>query len=390
VLTHELAHITRFDWPVQMLAEIARAVYWFNPLFWFLCRRLRAESEHACDDAVLNTGISATDYATHLLELARTLRGSTQTWAPVLAMARPPHVERRFVAMLNPSINRKQVSRRIIFIAGILALLITLPIGAVRAGQDSKPAVLSEIVTVVKPAESPAPAPPPAVKRAAPRVKPVQGLADGSLSGTISDATGAVIPGVSVTVSSRTVSQNAVTETDVQTTTTNEVGSYEFRGLTPGPYIMKAMLPGFALFRSGALQITFGQNVVENATLSIGSMLQRVELTVAGQARPRTVSTNGPVRIRVGGNVVAARLITQVKPYYPEEAKEAGIEGIIHLQGFIGKDGTLIGLNATNNINYLSKAALEAVNQWRYSPSLLNNEPVQVPTSIDIEFKLEQ
>src|SRR5207247_8990963 len=56
VLTHELAHIQRFDWLVQMLAEIGRIIYWFNPLFWILCRRLRHESEHACDDAVLNGG----------------------------------------------------------------------------------------------------------------------------------------------------------------------------------------------------------------------------------------------------------------------------------------------------------------------------------------------
>src|SRR5262249_27012514 len=88
VLTHELAHIQRLDWPVQMISELARAFYWFNPLFWFLCRWLRAESEHACDDVVLNAGINPNDYAAHLLDLVRTLRDSSRAWSPVLAMAR--------------------------------------------------------------------------------------------------------------------------------------------------------------------------------------------------------------------------------------------------------------------------------------------------------------
>jgi beta-lactamase regulating signal transducer with metallopeptidase domain len=64
--SHEVAHIERCDWLVQVLAEAARTVYWFNPLFWLLCRRLRAESEHACDDVVLNAGINANDYAAAL------------------------------------------------------------------------------------------------------------------------------------------------------------------------------------------------------------------------------------------------------------------------------------------------------------------------------------
>ena len=76
VLTHELAHIKRFDWPVQILAECARAIYWFNPLFWIACRRLRSESEHACDDVVLNAGFEAKEYAAQLLDLARTLKSS--------------------------------------------------------------------------------------------------------------------------------------------------------------------------------------------------------------------------------------------------------------------------------------------------------------------------
>jgi beta-lactamase regulating signal transducer with metallopeptidase domain len=145
--SHEVAHIERCDWLVQVLAEAARTVYWFNPLFWLLCRRLRAESEHACDDVVLNAGINANDYAAHLLELAHTLRTSIPAWSPVLSMAKPPHLERRFVAMLNPSLNRKPVSYKAVLIACGLASLVAVPLAAVRAGEESKPTLTaSQIV----------------------------------------------------------------------------------------------------------------------------------------------------------------------------------------------------------------------------------------------------
>ena len=70
VLGHELAHVRRGDWLVQMAAELVRSVYWFNPLVWIACRRLRLESEQACDDAVLKMGVEGSAYATELVDLA--------------------------------------------------------------------------------------------------------------------------------------------------------------------------------------------------------------------------------------------------------------------------------------------------------------------------------
>jgi len=124
--------------------------------------------------------------------------------------------------------------------------------------------------------------------------------------------------------------------------------------------------------------------------LSVGGIAERVTVTAAGQPRPPLPPGN-PQRIRVGGNVIAANLISQVKPIYPQTAREAGVEGTVHLQGIIGPDGTLIALRAlSSNDANLTNAALEAVRQWRYRPTLLNNEPVEVLTDIDVEFKLSQ
>src|SRR6185312_16017319 len=74
VLLHELAHVARGDYATQIAAEIVRALYWFNPLVWTATRRLRLESEQACDDRVLTAGAQAADYAGDLLDIARSFR----------------------------------------------------------------------------------------------------------------------------------------------------------------------------------------------------------------------------------------------------------------------------------------------------------------------------
>jgi beta-lactamase regulating signal transducer with metallopeptidase domain len=89
VLCHELAHIRRHDWLVQMSAEALRAILWFDPLAWMVCTRLRRESEQACDDEVLGAGVSGRAYATELLELARQCRRPGSMWASAMPESPP-------------------------------------------------------------------------------------------------------------------------------------------------------------------------------------------------------------------------------------------------------------------------------------------------------------
>ncbi len=133
VLGHELAHIKRHDWVVQVLAEAARAIYWFNPVFWLAYGRLRRESEHACDDAVIRMGAAGTQYAEELLELARTLRSENPMRSPILAMAQPSHLERRLVALLDPALNRLAATPWSVIVVALVAIGLTLPLAAVRA-----------------------------------------------------------------------------------------------------------------------------------------------------------------------------------------------------------------------------------------------------------------
>jgi beta-lactamase regulating signal transducer with metallopeptidase domain len=156
VLCHELAHIRRGDWVIQMMAELVRAVYWFNPLLWIACRNLRRESEQACDDAALNAGITGSDYAAHVLDVVKSLRQPKRPWSYALSMAGPSTLEQRFKAMLNPGLNRETLTRVSLGAIMLGFVLITLPLSALRgATAAAEPALLlPAIAGVPVPAEA--------------------------------------------------------------------------------------------------------------------------------------------------------------------------------------------------------------------------------------------
>jgi protein TonB len=97
-----------------------------------------------------------------------------------------------------------------------------------------------------------------------------------------------------------------------------------------------------------------------------------------------------PKQIRVGGNVQAAKLIRQPKPPYPPLAKQARIQGTVRFNAVIGRDGTIQNLTLVQGHPLLVPSATEAVRQWVYQPTLLNGEPVEVVTQIDVNFTLSQ
>ncbi len=97
-----------------------------------------------------------------------------------------------------------------------------------------------------------------------------------------------------------------------------------------------------------------------------------------------------PKRITIGGNVQQAKLVRQPKPVYPPLAKQARISGVVHLAAIISKDGTIQDLKVISGHPLLIPSALEAVKQWVYQPTLLNGEPVEVSTQIDVNFTLSQ
>ncbi|HYL35616.1 MAG TPA: energy transducer TonB [Bryobacteraceae bacterium] len=105
-----------------------------------------------------------------------------------------------------------------------------------------------------------------------------------------------------------------------------------------------------------------------------------------GPERPRPA----PRLVRVSQGVQMARLIKKVLPIYPPLAKSARVSGAVHLIGIIAKDGTIRNLQLVSGHPLLTSAAMEAVRQWVYQPTLLSGEPVEVIAPIEVNFTLGQ
>ncbi|MFN9429429.1 MAG: energy transducer TonB, partial [Acidobacteriota bacterium] len=97
-----------------------------------------------------------------------------------------------------------------------------------------------------------------------------------------------------------------------------------------------------------------------------------------------------PTRVRVGGNVQAAKLVSTVSPVYPPDCKREGVSGSVLLNAVIGKDGSVASLEPANEFldARLREAAMSAVKLWRYQTTLLNGNPVEVATAIEVNVTL--
>jgi len=132
VLVHELAHVKRRDCLTQMFAQVACAVYWFNPLVWLASRQLRIERERACDDQVIHIGTKASEYARHLLEMARTFHSSKCSSLAAVAIARRSELEGRLLAILDPGLKRRGLKRSAAASVCALIVFLVLPLSTIR------------------------------------------------------------------------------------------------------------------------------------------------------------------------------------------------------------------------------------------------------------------
>ncbi|MGQ0647535.1 MAG: M56 family metallopeptidase [Gemmatimonadaceae bacterium] len=134
VLMHELAHIKRRDLLGHTLGRLACAIYWFHPLVWTAARRLRIESERACDDLALTCGLKATNYAEHLLDIVSNIR-QPHTPMAAIPMAHRREFEGRMLAILDPDLRRHFGRWQSLSLVGGLAALVVVVGGAVPASR---------------------------------------------------------------------------------------------------------------------------------------------------------------------------------------------------------------------------------------------------------------
>lgn len=100
----------------------------------------------------------------------------------------------------------------------------------------------------------------------------------------------------------------------------------------------------------------------------------------------QALSSAPPQRLTIGGNVQAAKIINRVQPVYPEEASKEKISGTVKLHVVIARDGKIQQIQVVSGHPLLVQAAIDAVRQWQYQPTLLNGQPVEVDTQVDVIF----
>ncbi len=130
VLQHEFAHIRRNDNLLHLFAVVASAVFWFNPLVWIVMRRLNYEREVACDDQVLNSGIFASSYARHLMDLNLRLAGPKSEKIIPAVMAHSSNIKKRLLSILNPKVNRRPLKPAFAALYLLAIMAFALPVAA--------------------------------------------------------------------------------------------------------------------------------------------------------------------------------------------------------------------------------------------------------------------
>src|ERR1017187_3128937 len=233
VLLHELTHARRRDPLLWLMGRVAVALYWFRPLAWLAAARFRREQERSCDDAVVRAGAEQSAYAEHLVGLARSV-AHAGAYAAALGMAATSDLEQRVRALLDARRNRNGLSRRLCWTAVAAVLAVVVPLAALH-GQASQPAA--------------------------------------SLSGSIYDASGAVVPGVLILLKNNTDHQEGARA--------NDAGAYRFSGLPAGSYTLEVQAQGFAEFQKAIVLPAARTNII----LAIGPVTEAVE--VVGKA-PRS------------------------------------------------------------------------------------------------------
>jgi beta-lactamase regulating signal transducer with metallopeptidase domain len=341
VLAHEIAHIGRGDWAVQITAEVCKAIYWFNPLFWVACARMRHESERACDDVVMNLGVTSHVYATELLTIARSVGRHRHAWLPAPAIAaRPSDLERRVRAMLNPHLDRGPITGAGRWASALALAAITVPIATFAQGG---------FVT---------------------------------FSGTVVDPQDRLLPGTTIIVADARRDVKHETKTDRN-------GRFELVGLPAGDYAFEAKRPGFrtltdtfavngqSLDRVLKMQVSELQETI-SVTSDDGSITSAHQRGNAFARRPVACTDGGT---SVGGNLRPPRKVKDVAPGYP------GGNGNVQLVATIGTDGSVTDVQVVKaDRPELVPSAIDAVRQWEFTPTLLNCIPIDVQMNVSIAF----
>ena len=437
ILAHELAHIRRSDFLVNVLQSAAEVLLFYHPAVWWVSRQIRIERELCADDLAVAVSGDRLTYAAALTSLE-----SLRAEPLAIAMVSGDDLLTRVRRLLEPDVAatlglRPRISGGFAMTVAVMLLLFALT--GTNAGTSAATSVAANVAAspaAAAPSATPeivSPSVPAKVSPRAAKPKLVPQATQAWVTGVVRDKDGGVIPGVTVTIGVPQGSQlqNPATNRSI----TDPAGVFRFAEVQPGEYELTASIRGFRTSRT-RLSVAAGQSPSVVILLELGSLSEQITIrtTVASETpratiRPQTadeyfdlaksyyqqgrlveaeeittralalmrsetpaatagtVPASAPGRpIRVGGAVVEPKKIRDVKPSYPPEAAAAGTEGTVIIEASIGRDGTVQNARVIRSIPGLDESALAAVRQWLYTPTKLNGMPVDVVMTVTVTF----
>lgn len=443
VLLHELAHVRRGDVATHLAARLALVLNWWNPLAWIAWREFLKERERATDDLVLHSGARASEYAGHLLDVARGMQSQPALAWGAVAMARRSQLEGRLVAILDPKLNRKTPGRASAIGAALLAVAMAAPFGALRAQDQAAQPVLADIDATIRAAQ--------AQENSEMLVKPAEAFealrqydnakklldaaiairegADGSQGALIvkladlEKMRGQIKPAQELyaraaqLLGDRPEAAPALIQLGVMS-----MGNKDYQ--QAAEYFQKAQILDsaeagraemwMALLRereqNSAEAETFYQRALAVADASSDGAATILELYArllkdqgredeakplsdraseirkALGERPSQVKSNA---LRIGGDVRPPKLLHKMEPQYTEEGRVAKYEGTVVLAVEIDPNGVAQNVRIVKGLGFgLDENAVTAVRQWQFQPATNGGAAVTVQARIEVNFRL--
>jgi hypothetical protein len=302
--------------------------------------------------------------------------------------------------MLNARVNREPLNPRGRVATLALLLVAVLPLGLVSLSAGASAREQARDVTFAPANARPtASAPPqPATTTGArpvtvaPRASAPAQSASGVIQGVLYDQFGGLLPGASAVA----VHTDSGARYDMST---DPNGAFAFRLLPPGDYELTTSLPGFVPVKN-VVRVTPGASVARQITLPIGTVEETIHVTCGGPQRDAPRQSRGQRVLRVptpslftggiGGQIKAPTKTLHVGPVCPGDAQR--VPNAIKLAGRIGIDGLITDLRSMSD-GYqpaLVASAMEAARQWEFTPTLLNNVPIEVNLQITVSFSWER
>lgn len=416
IACHELVHVRRRDWLFVIAEEFVRALFWFHPAVWFVLSRIQLAREQTVDREVVRLTGNQDRYLDALVAVAAQKIRPDLAPAPLFLKKR--HLAARVSAVLQEvsvSKSRLYASLTTVCSAVVLGARIAVwlfPFAAPAQVLPDDPGIVVDAGAKLV-HRTPVHAP--------------QGIrsggtvvleADLNSKGEVTDARvlsgpeelrkpalasvldwhyapDAGLSRVHVTINFSDT--GAATRPPANELRSAEKG-YQFVGLSAeAEQELRRRLPADQGESVDMQRVLATVREFDSHLHVFRTGPNRVVISALPSMAPPTVSTTdfpppppGVSRIRVGGNVQAENLVTKVQPIYPPLAKQARIQGTVRYNALIGRDGTVQSLQLVSGHPLLVTPSSDAVQQWVYRPTLLNGEPAEVVTVIDINFTLSQ